>query len=161
MADWAIYWRDYRVESGASGEPVVSWLTSREWLVDGVNHGDRIWLFIGGDACGDDEHPHRAYVAQLLVVDDVFHNPDHDPRERDSPLYQIDGIKNRCVLSDPPALVDDILRKAGSNAEQHIGESRQTPFRLDGGEATRLLDLMKRRYHQVYLAAVPESRTAK
>lgn len=57
MADWAFYWPQYMNESGADGEPVTGWLTSRDGLVNRLRQGDRIWLFIGGDACGDEDGP--------------------------------------------------------------------------------------------------------
>jgi hypothetical protein len=51
MADFAIYWRDYAIESGADGQPVPGWNTTRDWLLDRIKPGDRVWLFAGGDAC--------------------------------------------------------------------------------------------------------------
>ena len=160
MADWAIYWKYYRSESGADGEPVTGWVTDRERLVDSVEPGDRIWLFIAGDACGDKEHHYRAYLAQLLVVEGSGYHPEYEPGDTDCPHYQIDGIDDRCILISPPALVDDILRKANGKPLQHIGIARQTPFQLEGGEVTRILDLLKRQYHAVYLAAVgPDGRS--
>ncbi len=153
MADWAIYWRDYGIESGDHGEPVIGWLTSRDWLVNRMSPGDRVWLFIGGDACGDEEHPYRGYVAQLLVIDDWGNYPDHDPSDPDSPRYQIDGVEDRCILVQPPALVDSIFRQPGKALDMHIGTARQNPFEMDGGQVAQLLILLREQYPAVHAVA--------
>jgi hypothetical protein len=153
MADWAIYWRDYLNESGDHGEPVIDWLTSRDWLVKRLHPRDRIWLFIGGDACGDEEAPHRGYVAQLLVVHDWGNYEGHDPDEPGSPQFQIVGIEDRCVLVEPPALVDSIFRQPGKDSEMHIGTARQNPFELDGGQVAEFLSLLRTERPKVYAVA--------
>ena len=153
MADWAIYWRQFLDESGTDGEPVTGWLTNRGWLVDRLNRGDRIWLFIGGDACGDEEGRHRAYVAELLVVDNWGRYSEHDPGAQGSPRFHIHGIEDRCILLKPPVLADDIVRRPGTDSELHIGIARQTPFELDGGQVGELLALIRNRHHAVYEAA--------
>ena len=153
VADWAIYWPQYPNESGADGAPVTGWLTSRDWLVNRLHRGDRIWLFIGGDACGDEEAPHRAYVAQLLVVDDWGNNVANEPIGAAVPRLHIRGIPERCILVDPPALVDGIFRRAGADAEQHIGVGRQTPFELDGGQVAQLLALLREQHPAVHEVA--------
>jgi len=153
MADYAFYWPRYSKESGADGEPVTSWLTSRDWLVNRLHRGDRIWLFIGGNACGDEESPHRAYVAQLLVVDRIGNYVDHETGVQNSPRLQIHGMVDRCILVEPPALVDTIFRRPGADVEQHIGLGRQTPFELEGGQVTELLDGLREIYPEVYAIA--------
>ncbi len=157
MADWAIYWQRYRNETGADGDSVTGWLTSRDWLVNRLHRGDRIWLFIGGDACGDEEGPHRAYVAQLLVIDNWSNYADHEPGDRGSPRFHIHGIEDRCIRVNPPALVDSIFRRPDTNLAQHIGLARQTPFELDDGRVTELLTLMRERYSEVHAAAIQTS----
>jgi hypothetical protein len=153
MADYAFYWPRYLNESGADGEPVTGWLTSRDWLVNRLHRGDRVWLFIGGDACGDDEEPHRAYVAQLLVVDHWGNFAEHEPGVRGSPRFRIHGIEDRCILVEPPALVDSIFRRPGTDPAQHIGLARQTPFELDGGQVAELFALLRERFPAVHAVA--------
>jgi hypothetical protein len=154
VADYAFYWQQYLNESGDDGRPRTGWLTSRDWLVKRLHHGDRAWLFIGGDACGDEEGPHRAYVAQLLVVDGWGNYEDHEPGVRGSPRFEIHGIEDRCILVQPPALVDSIFRRPGSDPEQHIGVARQTPFELDGGRVAEVLALLRDRYPEVHAVAI-------
>jgi hypothetical protein len=48
MADQALSRPQYLGESGADGEPVKGWLTSRDSLVNRPHRGDRLWRFIGG-----------------------------------------------------------------------------------------------------------------
>jgi hypothetical protein len=156
MGDWALYWPQYQQDSGADGEPITGWLTSRDWLVNRLHRGDRLWLFIAGDACGTEEGPHRAYVAQLLVVDTWDNYEDHEPGVQGSPRFHIHGIEDRCVLVDPPALVDSIFRQPGRDPAQHIGVARQTPFKLDGGQVTQLLQLLREDYPEVHVAATQQ-----
>jgi hypothetical protein len=156
-ADFAFYWPLYSKESGANGEPVTSWLTSREWLVNRLHRGDRVWLFIGGSACGDIERPHRAYVAELLVVDGWGDFKGYKPGVKDSPRFHIRGIKDRGILVDPPALVDSIFRRPGTDPQQHIGLARQTPFQLGGRQVAKLLALLRERRPEVYAVAMGES----
>jgi hypothetical protein len=137
-------------ESGSDGEPVTGWLTSRDWLVQRLHRGDRIWLFIGGDACGDAEGSHRAYVAQLLIVDGWGPFENYKPDVQGSPKYRINAIQNRCVLVNPPVLVDSIFRQPGNSPEMHIGTARQNPFELDNGQMTQLLTLLRDQYSGVY-----------
>jgi hypothetical protein len=153
MADWAFYWPQYLNESGADGEPVTGWLTSRDWLVNRLHQGDRLWLFIGGDACGDEEGPHRAYVAQLLVVDRWGNYAGHEPGVRGSPRFRIDGLAEHCILIDPPALVDSIFRQPGTDTERHIGLARQVPFQLDDGQVVALLGLLQAHNPEVHAVA--------
>lgn len=153
MADFAIYWQRYRKESGSSGLPVIGWLTSRESLVNRLSRGDRVWLFIGGDACGKTKQKHRAYLAQLLVVDEWGDFGEYDPDFNRSPRFQIVGDENRCVLVDPPLLVDQIFRPAGSDPDLHIGQARQTPFMLDGIQEAQLLAQLRAQRHTVYTVA--------
>ncbi len=153
MADWALYWPQYHRESGADGCPVTGWLTNRTWLVNHLCRGDRIWLFIGGDACGDEEAPHRAYVAQLLVVDNWGNNVDNEPMRGAIPAYHIRGIPDRCILVDPPALVDGIFRHPDTEAELHIGVARQTPFELRDGQVAELLRVLREQHPEVHAIA--------
>lgn len=153
MPDYAFYWPQYLSESGDDGEPVTGWLTSRDWLVNRMHRGDRIWLFIGGDACEDAEGPHRAYVAQLLVVDGWGNYENHEPGVRGSPRFRIRGTEDRCILVEPPALVDSIFRRPGADPEQHIGVARQTPFELDGLQVAELLAVLGERYPEVHALA--------
>lgn len=140
-------------ESAYHGRPVIGWLTSREWLVNRLHRGDRIWLFIGGDACGDEKAPCRGCLAQLLVVDKWGDYAKHRPGVRGSPRFHIHGDVKRCVLVKRPALVDSILRKPEIDAEQHIGVARQTPFELDGGQVAEFLALLSKEYPEVHKAA--------
>lgn len=153
MADWAIYWQRYLDESGADGEPVTGWLTSRDWLVNRLHRADRIWLFIAGDACEDTKTPYRAYVAQLLVVDDWTHFEGYEPGVQGSPQYRINAIEDRCVLVKPPIMVDNIFRQSGKTPEMHIGTARQNPFELDGGQVAQLLTLLRDQHSAVYEVA--------
>ena len=153
MADYAFYWPQYLNESGEDGNPVTSWLTSRGWLVNRLQHNDRIWLFIAGDACDDEEGRHRAYVAQLLVVDKWGYFAEFEPGVLGSPQFHIHGIENRCILVKPPALVDEIFRNPGADSEQHIGIAKQVPFELEGGQVAELLTLLKQRYSEVHAVA--------
>ena len=153
MADWAIYWRNYRSESREHGEPIINWLTSRDWLVNRMRRGDRIWLFTGGDACGDEDAPYRGYVAQLLVVDGWGNYEEHEPGVPGSPQYRIDGIEDRCILVQPPGLVDSIFRQPGKDPELHIGTARQSPFEMDGAQVAELLTLLRGQYPAVHEVA--------
>ena len=153
MADWAIYRLQYLNESGADGEPVLNWLTSRDWLVNRLHSGDRVWLFIGGNACGDEAGPHRAYVSQLLVVAGWGNYEHFVPGESGSPRYRINGVVDRCILVEPPAEVDRIFRQPGTDVAQHIRVARQTPFELDGRQAAQILTLLSLRYPEVHAVA--------
>lgn len=144
MADFAIYWKDYLKESGETGEPVTDWLTSREWLVNRLHSGDRIWLFIGGDACKQKEAPHQGFLAQLLVVEGW---------RNEGQGFRITGSGDRCILVDPPAPVDSILRQPDKDPTLHIGIARQNPFELDGGEMTNLLAILRDNYPDIYAVA--------
>lgn len=154
MPDWAIYWRDYANESGFTGKPVVGWFTHREWFVRRLRAGDRLWLFVAGEACGDLEHPYRGYVAQLLVVDKTREalaaKPETDTRQE----YEILGQGTRCVLVRPPLLADAILRQPESKLNKHIGVARQTPFALSEVQAARLLAMLLEHAPTVHAAAV-------
>jgi hypothetical protein len=153
MADFAFYWPRYLNESGHDGEPVTGWLTSRDWLVNRLQCSDRLWLFIGGDACGDNDEPHRAYVAGLVVVDHWANYDEYDPEVPGSPRFRIHGIADRCALLNPPALVDSIFRKPGGDPKQHIGIVRQTPFQLEDSQVGALLEMLSAFYPDVYITA--------
>ena len=154
MADWAIYWPRYPKESGTDGAPVTGWLTDREWLVDRLRRGDRLWLFIAGDACGDEKTGQRAYLAQLLVVEGWGNYAEHEPGIRGSPRFHIHGIEGRCILLKPPSMIDSVFRQPDVRADMHIGIARQTPFELDDGQVTELLAVIRISHSEVYKAAI-------
>jgi hypothetical protein len=153
LADWAIYWPQYRVESGADGEPIVGWLTNREWLVNRLQHGDRIWLFIPGNYCGDTKKPYQGYLAQLLMVED-WEQYSPEEMETHGSRYHIQGIEERCILVRPPICVDHLLRRPGTDPFQHIGVARQTPFELESQQVDALLWLLQNNQPEVYRLAV-------
>ncbi len=159
MADFAVYWKHFCHEGG-NGWPATGWYTSRGWFVSRLHRGDRIWLFIGGDACGDAEGPHKGYLAQLLTVkewrDNPAYDPDCDPGSYDCARFKILGLASRCMLVDPPLLVDDIFRKPRKDARQHIGIARQTPFELADGQVAKLLALLRKHQPRVYAGAGPQ-----
>ncbi len=129
MADFATYWKFYPAEHC---EPTGCWLSNREWWVAQMEQGDRLWLFIGGDSCG--QVPHQAYIARLLIVESAEDNAECDQ----------DGFKyiiniNRSVPIEPPILVDDILRQSHIDAMMHIGNARQTPIVMSGVMTNELL----------------------
>src|SRR5262249_6077867 len=95
-----------------------------------------------------------AYVAQLLVVDRWENNPDYEPGDQGSPRFYIYGLEDRCILVEPPALVDSIFRRPGTDPKQHIGIARQTPFKLDGGQVAKLLALLREQRPKVYAVAL-------
>lgn len=150
--DYAVYWPYYPRESGSHGEPVVTWRFSREWLVNRLRPGDRFWLFVGGDAVGDAEQPGQAYLAQLLVVEGWQNDPDYEPSVPGSPRFEVLGDGDRCVLVEPPLLVDRLFRKSAQDT-RHIGVIRQTPFELDWQQMIELLKLLKIERPEVYAAA--------
>jgi hypothetical protein len=153
MADNALYWPNYLGESGADGEPVTSWYTSREHVVKRLRRGDRLWLFVAGDAIEDAEDSHRAYVAQLMVVDEWRDNPDYDPDVKGSSRFVIIANEDRCILVQPPLLVDHIFRQSSAGPEHHIGLIRQTPFVLDGSQEGEMLGLLREHRPDVYKVA--------
>src|SRR5438046_1901202 len=115
MPDFAVYWSWYRSESAIDGDPIVGWRTNRAYFADQLRKGGRLWLFVGGDACGDRENPHKGYLAEVFVVEGVEDTPDDDMK------FRVVGDEDQCELVSPPRLIDSILRKPGSNAEMHIG----------------------------------------
>lgn len=144
MADFAAYWPRYPDESGLDGEPVTSWLTSREWWVNRMKPGDRLWLFITGEAWSAGGNPGRGYLAEVLLIERVENYAEYDAKEAGSPRFEIVGDPDRCVLVDPPLMIDELLRRPDKSKAQHIGLARQTPLQFDEMEVTRLLKLLRR-----------------
>lgn len=152
MADFAIYWPDFPKESRKHRRPVFGWNTRRDWLYDKVKRGDRLWLFTSADKCGqgDQSQGHLGYLAEVFFVEGKRNHPRHDPSEQNTPKYEIIGDSQRCMLIDPPLLIDELIRQPGKRKDQHIGLARQNPFELDGMEATRLFDCVKRQRPSFY-----------
>jgi hypothetical protein len=146
VSDFALYWREYPNESGKHGDPVTEWNTNLDWLVRRLCRGDRLWLYIAGDACGKPRRRHQAHLAQLLVVDGWGKRPNRSE-------FRIRGIKDRCILVIPPMLVDAIFRRRGAARTKHIGIVGQTPLELDEMRTEALLTLLRSRYPDVYAAA--------
>lgn len=144
MADFAAYWPRFPVESGRHGKPVTGWLTSREWWVRRMREGDRLWLFICGEAWSDDADPGKGYLAAVLLIQRVQHYRGHDPGNAGSPRFLIACDPDRCFLVEPPLLIDEFLRRPDGSKEQHIGLARQTPLQLGEVEVARLLRLLRR-----------------
>ena len=154
MGDFAFYWQQYGREAGRDGLRVLGWYTSRAWVMTRLVRGDRVWLFIAGEACGQTQAAHQAYLAELLVVAEVVNNPEYRPNIEGSPRFRIVGIEDRCALVTPrPILVDDIFRRPGSNPLQHIGVARQTPFQLDEGQVAALLGRLHEKCPEVHALA--------
>ena len=158
MADFAVYWPDYLDESGDHGEPAVGWWFSRESIVKRLQNGDRFWLFVAGDAVAGSTEPNRAYLAQLMGVSGWCDNPDHDPTAPGSPRFEVTGDESRCVLVEPPLLIDHLLRKSADDL-RHIGMLRQTPAELTSERVADLLELVCTERPAVYAAAVREPST--
>jgi hypothetical protein len=155
MNDFAIYWRDFAVESGANGKPATGWATSREWLVDRIKPGDRVWLFTGGDSCGMPE-PQLAYLAAIFFVEGTGHHPRFDPSlPRRSPRYRITADKARSYLIAPLLLIDDVLRQAKYSKDRHIGEVRQTPWQLSWTEIGELRSRLHKQRSELYNKIFP------
>jgi hypothetical protein len=142
MDDYAVYWPYYPQESGRDGKPVVRWRFNRESLVHRLRPGDRFWLFVGGDVVDHPEAPGQAYLAQLLVVKSWRNDREYQPGVSGSPRFEVLGDENRCILVEPPLLVDQLFRQSARDT-RHIGMLRQTPFELDWQLTEELLKLLK------------------
>ena len=85
-------------------------------------------------------------MAQLLVVDGW-------EELGGTPRFEIDGDEDRCILVEPPLLVDDIFRPVGCSSEMHVGQARQTPFQLTADQGSQLLTLLQKQRPKVHAVA--------
>jgi hypothetical protein len=154
MADWGLYWPQYLEESGVTGKPLTGWPTGREWFAKRLQRGDRLWLFVGGDMCGDKQAPHRAYLTQLFVVADWVKLDPADPGPRKGAKCLIRGIDDRCVLLQPPLEVDEAFRDPGKDPRQSIANARPAPFELTASQVELLLAAVQESCPQALAAAI-------
>src|SRR5689334_682808 len=129
MAEYAIYWPYFSTDEW----PCPVWNTSRDWLANRVRAGDVFWLFTSGECFNarfdtEEFEPQQAFLVELFEVESAGHHPDF-PEVRFR--FTITGNDDLNVAIDPPLPIDDIMRQAGRDADEHIGLLRQTPQRLD------------------------------
>jgi hypothetical protein len=149
MADFGIYWKNFARERRQGDWPCTRWFTNSDPLGRAAP-GDRLWLITSGERCGMAEGS-LGYLVEVLVVRSVANNTESDS---DYPpadyAFAVHGDPARCLVVDPPLLIDRLIRRASSNPELPIGTVHQGPWRLKGEVVATLLDQLQQERPNLY-----------
>lgn len=139
MADFAIYWKNYVKDCKNSDNSMLTeWFTNADRVIKTIQPNDRIWFFTSGDACGMSD-TRKAYLVEVFIVLGTGPNPGQDGDYPPGDFhYAIQGDPNRCLVVNPPLLIDNLIRPGGDNDESHIGQVRQSPVKLKSDVAFQL-----------------------
>ncbi len=136
MADFRVFWRDFVRETRLGIWPCLGWRTNAERL-GSSSPGDRVWIFTDGARC-QMENDNAGYLVEILTVARVVDEGSDEGRR-----YLVEGKPKRCLMVDPPLLVDEIVRPPERDRSVPIGTFLQGARCLSEDKLDQLMRLIR------------------